>query len=461
MDYKYIDEIKKKLLENSFSVFCGSGAVADIGFSCWDKLFSEKTQCFYNENLDKDLYFLADLEEKYYNNNFYNDIINKVNNKKNESSKHIDSIIQLNLNQVWTTNFDTTIEDTIAKKCKMNPTVIKTSNDLLKTNLNRPYTVYKLNGSIEDRDTMIITKTDFLEYMDKQRMMFELLKRQLVLDSFLFVGYSFVDNLVLSALREIKKNFSSIGNTHYRFLKQSSSEDDKLQNEYYEYTNRYYEDEYNIKTIEVENYEQIDQYLNKLYEKYCNNNVFIAGSFRNIDNDTRLYYEHLVEKIVNTLFENGYSIYSGNGRGLGEIVVAQVENYKRANNGTGRFLNRPFIFTGDSNDEKLNKNELIMKDCNTMIIIGGQDGSLSSSKNVINQFLEFSKPKTDKAPLIIPIVKTKFAAEKIYEFQEFKDNFYYKNYPNIFNSLKECDNIDTISKLIIDLINLAHNEPDV
>lgn len=460
MEYKYIDEIKKKLLEDSFSVFCGSGAVADAGLGCWEKLFSQKTQDFYNKKIDNDLYFLAGLEEKYYNNtNFYNDIVEKLNDKKRKKSKHIDAIINLNLNQVWTTNFDTIIEDTIREKFQTYPAIIKSSNDLLKERLNKPYTVYKLNGSIEDRESMILTKADFLEYMDKQRMMFELLKRQLVLDSFLFIGYSFADELVLSALREIKKNFSSIGNTHYRFLKQKQDEESPLWDEYYEYTSRYYEEEYNIKTIVVDDYCQIDEYLEELYKRYCNNNIFIAGSFRNIGNSTRLYYEKLVSEIVKNLFLNCYSIYSGNGRGLGEIVVAQVENYKKKHNGMGRFINRPLIFTGDSTEEKANKNDLIMKDCHTMIIISGQDETLEASINVINQFKKFSAQKTDKAPLIIPIPTTGYAAKKIYNSEEFQNTYYYRQHRNIFDQLKGCDSIDEISRLIVNLINLFQQEP--
>lgn len=47
-----------------------------------------------------------------------------------------------------------------------------------------------------------------------------MLKRQLVLDSFLFIGYSFTDDLVLNALREIKEVFPNQGKIHYRFVKE-------------------------------------------------------------------------------------------------------------------------------------------------------------------------------------------------------------------------------------------------
>ena len=48
----------------------------------------------------------------------------------------------------------------------------------------------------------------FFDYFKKQRLMFELLKRQLVLDSFLFVGYSFKDDLVLKCSAGNQGNLS-------------------------------------------------------------------------------------------------------------------------------------------------------------------------------------------------------------------------------------------------------------
>lgn len=447
---QYIDEIVKELLNGTFSVFCGSGADYDATHQLWQDIFCEKTKEFYKDNLSSDIYFLADLEKTYHNaTKFLDNVCMKLTEVSNNESKHIDHIIDLNLNQIWTTNYDTIIENTIYRKLKIHPTVIKESKDLFTENLNSQYLIYKLNGCVSCPETMILTKSDYLSYFKKQRLLFEMLKRQLVLDSFLFVGYSFSDNLVLNALREIKDVFPQRGKTHYRFqIKDNKSSES--QQEFINLESNYYFDYYNIKTINISHYNDIDIYLQKVYERFCHHNVLIAGSFRYLkDNKQRIYIENLISLLIQRLTENGFNIYSGNGRGLGEIVVAQIKNH----NADKQFVNRPLIFTEDTIEQKMQKNTLIMKDCDTMIIICGQDDTLNSSKNVIKQFQSFIKTNDKhKYPLVIPIPSTGYAANEIFNSNEFQDNNAYLSNKNIFEQLKETSNIDEIVNIIINLV---------
>lgn len=83
-----------------------------------------------------------------------------------------------------------------------------------------------------------------------------MLKRQLVLDSFLFIGYSFTDDLVLNALREIKEVFPNQGKIHYRFVKRKDNE--KSTQEYSKLEAQYYYDKYNIRTIYISDFNDID-----------------------------------------------------------------------------------------------------------------------------------------------------------------------------------------------------------
>lgn len=76
MNFAYVNEIVSQLLSNTFSVFCGAGASADITNSKWEDIFCETTRKFYHRKLSDDIYFLADLEKHYYNaDHFYKDIV--------------------------------------------------------------------------------------------------------------------------------------------------------------------------------------------------------------------------------------------------------------------------------------------------------------------------------------------------------------------------------------------------
>ncbi len=446
---KYLDEIVKELLNGTFSVFCGAGADFDATRKNWIDIFSEKTQGFYKKGVT-DIYFLADLEKRYHNADlFFDDICKNLNSVSDKESEHINNIINLNINQIWTTNFDSIIENTINRKLGFYPTIIKESSDLFTEDLHAKYLVYKLNGSIEKQDTMVLTKSDFLGYFKKQRLIFEMLKRQLVLDSFLFIGYSFTDDLVLNALREIKEVFPKRGKSHYRFLiKQSKN---YISDEFHRLESKYYYDEYNIKTIYLEHFEDIDNYLQNLYERFCNHNILISGSFRHLKNNhERMFIENLINSLIHTLTSNGFNIYSGNGRGLGEIVVAQINKCSAE----AHFVNRPLIFTNDTEEQKKAKNNMIMKDCDTMLVICGQDDTLQSSRNVINQFKAFLNNNHDdkKLPIVIPIPTTGYAAQEIFDSDDFKNSNFYLSNKTVLDSLKEERNIQSIVHIVVNLI---------
>ena len=290
--------------------------------------------------------------------------------------------------------------------------------------------------------------------------MFELLKRQLVLDSFLFVGYSFKDDLVLNALREIKEIFPEQGKQHYRFSVEAPSNGDTCQEQFRQYERRYFEDKYNIKTIQLQSYHEIDLYLGEIYKRFCNHNVFICGSFREISGEARFHIEQLVDHLIRRLFEHGFNVYSGNGRGLGEIVVARSNKYQEQTH--GKLINRPFIFTGDSTPQNQEKNKLIMKDCSTMIIICGQDESLSTSKNVLDQFHQFmADSETGTMPLIIPLPSTGFAAKEIFMSEEFNASSCYRENPQLYQRINVCSDPEQLAKLVVNLIASYRMEPTV
>lgn len=76
-------------------------------------------------------------------------------------SQHINHIVNLNINQIWTTNFDCIIEETVGRKFGYKPEIIQESKDLLTADLDARFIIYKLNGSASKSDTMVITKTNF------------------------------------------------------------------------------------------------------------------------------------------------------------------------------------------------------------------------------------------------------------------------------------------------------------
>lgn len=67
-----------------------------------------------------------------------------------------------------------------------------------------------MNGDISNLDGIIATQSDFEKYIDSHHIMLMFFKRELISSTFLFIGYSFTDHLVLDCLSEIQRYFPHI-----------------------------------------------------------------------------------------------------------------------------------------------------------------------------------------------------------------------------------------------------------
>ena len=106
--------------------------------------------------------------------------------------------------------------------------------------------------------------------------------------------------------------------------------------------------------------------------------------------------------------------------------------------------------------------KLIMKDCSTMIIICGQDESLSTSKNVLDQFHQFmADSETGAMPLIIPLPSTGFAAKEIFMSEEFNASSCYRENPQLYQRINVCSDPEQLAKLVVNLIASYRMEPTV
>lgn len=217
-DYKSdIQSIVDKLRGNQIGIFCGSGAVADFTDIKWKDLFEKKPEL--NDVKIDNYYKMASYYELLDDRStLVSSITTKFGRKPSikEYSKHIKNLLNLPVYEFWTTNYDETIETMIENKIGIQPSIIYNSKNLSKYKENKKYKVYKLNGSISDSDSLVLTEEDYNNYYYKQKLLFEHLKKELILKSFIFIGYSFADKLVLDCLTEIKQVFDKSSNIHYR-----------------------------------------------------------------------------------------------------------------------------------------------------------------------------------------------------------------------------------------------------
>ena len=78
--------------------------------------------------------------------------------------------------------------------------------------------IYKMNGDISDPVNMILTKNDYEHYLKKHPLFLTFLKKELVSNTFLFIGYSFSDALVLDCLSSISEFLGDVVGYHYAIM---------------------------------------------------------------------------------------------------------------------------------------------------------------------------------------------------------------------------------------------------
>lgn len=454
-NYKIIiDDIVDSILDKQFCVFCGAGATADSTNIEWVDLLKKELDIL-GDNKPSDNYRIA----KYYELHFgRNKLINSIENllkSNNNESNHIKQLLKLPISEFWTTNFDTIIEDMIINIKKQNPAIIYNQDNLFKINEKDEYNVFKLNGTISDSNSLVLTSDDYVKYFDTQKLLVSFLQTKLITKTFLFIGYSFQDNLILECLNKINKTLSMSSHYHYRIIKYDNDKSTILDVE-----SKYLENNYRIKTIFVNTYEEIDSFLEAIYRRVILHNVFISGSFRKLDDIEEDRADDICKELTNKLIENGFTIHIGNGKRLGSLIISNIlkNSLKLGCDFKSKFVINQFIdhqfYKRKLTDVVEHKNRIrkMQKDCAIVVFMYGQydDGI---SKGVLIEFEEAQKSNK----YLIPIPSTHYAAEYLY------NHFSNSKFPEYLIPFKDellnSKTANEIANVVMNIINyIVKNE---
>lgn len=111
---------------------------------------------------------------------------------------------------IFTTNYDRGIETAYDKTAtsKQNPIVISTTSDLEQFDPRFDIPIYHLHGLLFDKDpNIIITDDDYSKFSDKRKMLFELLKKEFITSTIIYIGYSNRDPNWKLLIHEIETEF--------------------------------------------------------------------------------------------------------------------------------------------------------------------------------------------------------------------------------------------------------------
>lgn len=460
--------------DKNAALFIGAGMSRSSGFVDWKGLLRE---CAKYLNLDlgreHDLVAVA----QYYINkkrdrSRLNQIISEDFGRPVEPTENHKIISRLPISTIWTTNFDSLIEDALRANGR---TVDAKSRDQDVTrHLNRrDCVVYKMHGDISRPDKVIICKDDYERYSKSHYILQQALEGDLISKTFLFLGFSFSDpNLeyMLGHLRTLleeskREHYTIMRKARINWVKEKENKDEAHRAFLYEKNKQELQIDdlkrYGIETYLVDKFSEITDILLDIEKIYQRKNVFVSGSarvFGELDEDKIRDFcvelgEHLVEK--------GYHLVSGSGLNIGDSVVkgSLLKLFEQKEPSIEKMLTvRPFprIFPDDIEEAEFNRNyrEAMIKDCGFAIFISGNSRTQPERSQGVMEEYQIAK---ELNKIIIPVGATGFAAKHIWEEMRPDIDKYYSNQveSSLFEKLNDPTlNISELLKTVFDIMKI-------
>ncbi len=469
MDYllnkkAFISEFSNSLESSDLSIFIGAGMSFEAGLPSWKNLLANlANQINININQSQDYYQIAQYcENKLGKSDTRNRIVSSLR-VKNFKSKILQSILELPANSFWTTNFDKILERNMEQVFGCEPDIVYRDMDLTKAREKAAKIVFKLNGHIEDQRSLILTKKDLEGYNFDHPALLSFLKRELIVNTFIFLGYSFTDTLVLSALRDVNRclGFSNPTHYHYTILKEQNNQ------EFHHFVSNL-ETSYGIKSLIIPKNlfpncsdNALDQKMdeariavvNEINRHIQMKQIFISGSFRNLSSEERSFANKISKYLTSKILESGYRISNGVGKGVGSRIIGYASEWLVENNQKVEkkliLRSRSFHNYKYSNSETFNYRKYTMRDSGIALFMFGQGDLDKNGSQGVRQEFEVAKELGLK---IIPLGVTGYEALNIWN--EVKNNTAEYGYlEKYMESLRTEKNADKLVKIIITIIN--------
>ena len=425
----FFNIFSEQVISGRASLFLGSGVSRDSGLPSWAALLEPCAEDLGLEIGDQiDLYSIAQYYSNRHSDAELRRIFSQAINKNLETSPLLDLLLDISFTSIWTTNYDQLIEDGLKNRFIGHNTVVN-DKDLASFSQDSKINVYKMNGDISAPTNMIITKDDYEHYAQRHPLFLTFLKKEMVANTFLFVGYSFSDKIVLECLSSLNEFLGTAGNCHYAIM----LVDDLVTVK----TEYYFEDlykRYNIKCLAVQK-QNVKSLIFHLIRKIQEKKIFISGSFDTVSEEENRFADVLSYELVHHLYDNNFRISTGVGKRLGTFVTGYAHQYlaEHSITNTSRFLSmRPFPFHLDLDEkDKIRYRKIMQADCSAVIFLFGQSSSavLEGGKETGGHYsrgvyMEYELAR-NSGLAVIPVGATGYEAKIIWDEINSKINEYY------------------------------------
>lgn len=325
-----LDSIQAALDDGVAGLFVGAGLSRAAGYVDWRGLVRGIAQEL-DLDVDKetDLIALAQyhVNQKRSRAAIHRKLVEEFNKDAALTESHR-LIASLPISSVWTTNYDTLLEDAFRGAHRRADVKIAPEN-LALTLPKRDVTIYKMHGDVSLPDRAVLTKSDYETYHLQRGLFSVALQGDLVSKTFLFLGYSFSDPNIDFILARIRGLLGSSAREHFCVMRKIPrvAEKDGAALAQYEYDVRKQtlriEDlkNYGIQTHLVDEYGEVEDILRELTKRVNRRNIFVSGSAVDYSPLGRDRVEDLSRRLGTAIIARGFNLVSGLGLGIGGAVT--------------------------------------------------------------------------------------------------------------------------------------------
>lgn len=335
----FVQEWAEKLEQGYGTVFLGAGVSMGAGYPSWRGLLHAIA-----EELELDIeqeHDLAAVAQHFVNKSGGKSRLTSVIAKefpKKPVPDVLRLVARLPLRHIWTTNWDELIETALVEN-RREPQVMERAGDLTFERADADVVVYKMHGSVRHLDDVVFVTDDFELYRIKREAFLRVLAAHLISTSFLFIGISFTDpNLghLLAGIREMFVRYQPEapgGKPHYAIVRKPQKADfenkDNAEAKFKTATVRhdlFVNDlkRYNIQTVEVDSYGEINSLLAEVEQRIARRSVFVSGSLPDgaLDAQETTRIRAIAAEIGRVIAASGKRLVSGYGLGIGDHVLS-------------------------------------------------------------------------------------------------------------------------------------------
>lgn len=320
---KFVELVSKRINIRKCELFIGSGISCESGVPSWKELLKPLAEDFgislySQENLPMIAQYIVNANSG--NRNVITARVMDVFNESYKINQYHEAIQKMNVDSIWTTNYDRLIEDSMTGK-KYH--VISKDTDLLKSGSKKEeIEIIKIHGSIDgDLNEIVLTQQDYDEFIIKKPAIAQRLRDTLIKKSFLFIGYGYNDPDIRTIMIEAMKMMQDSTQEHYIILLDETKELDKCDDEEKQEKYRYdlWKKELNrigIRELVVKSKDELGKVLDEIALQSRGENIFVTGSHK-IEDSTKIK----IKKLGALLAQEEICLINGQSAGVGMCLL--------------------------------------------------------------------------------------------------------------------------------------------